>query len=359
MTRGQRVAGPRGQRAMAERRELELRAVRAVADAARTRPLGRWRTPLVLASTVDVLRAVESGVTVDELELPDVDDAMDALERSGASLPHDMDVDQLRGWVAAVRGASGELRTSAGIASGAIPTPGGTRVVELLPFTEPGADLRIEGTFGTVLANVKMTSDADAIVRHLGLHPDVPVVYASREAAADAARRGLTVVADEIDFSGGHPVVVDTGISVRELDGDLARAFEHPVSADDVQGIEHLVERLDGHPADWLPAATIAVVTLRTVSRLRAGQSIRSALDGFASDAARAGASAGAGKVMTVLSGEPILGLTGAIVVGAVVSGAREPWTTAAASERELRARAKHALKAPTSPTRRTSKWRA
>lgn len=135
------------------------------------------------------------------------------------------------GMVSLLQGFRAEQLVTELVASDALPTPPDTQMASLASATnEKGWDLVLDTPSGPVLANVKATSDATAVVEHLRMHPDVAVVYATSDAAAGAA--GAVVAGQPVEVidsgdpwpSADGPVVVDLGVSSEELRGDVVDA---------------------------------------------------------------------------------------------------------------------------------------
>ena len=275
---------------------------------------GRDRgAPLVVAA------AALDGLAADppDIELVGDGELAAAAGRAGIHLSAmtEAQAEQLRGYVSAVRGAAGENWVVDRLAAGDLPVPAGTDRVVLQDFTAPGADLVFYGTGGEILsaANVKVAADADVIIEHLSRYADsVPIVYATSDAAADAARRGLVVLdgqAGDVDFD--SPVVIDVGHSSGDFEAEVLEALDGVADAADF-GLGDL------------PWFSLGMIGLRALRRVQAGASRADALQETGRDAVRAGAVLAAGKAATELgAGDP---LTLAISVGV-------GWTASAAMD--------------------------
>ena len=208
---------------------------------------------------------------------------------------------------------------------------------------------------GPTLANVKMTSTADPLVEHLRRYPDVPLLYASTEAAADAAHHGLTVVGAGGPVPRG-PAVVDTGLSVTGLDAQLT-ALSPGIGAPPPHGGASIMHALAEGPLDglWdigaavahlaaplagiLPLGTLLTIGIR--AGLRSGARTPETSGTTRARLVRATASSLTAKGVTALSHEPTLGFVAAITTSIALGGlpgARHSWMTAAERERQVQA---------------------
>lgn len=164
------------------------------------------------------------------------------------------------GWLNALKGSLFELRVEQAVRSGAIDLPEGVHSFRLVDsFTTPGHDALLLDRSGNLadVVQLKASSNADLIVHHLHVHPQVESVWATTEAAHDAASRGL------------HGVM-DTGISDHDLSASVHGAMHgaHVLSAWDI---------LD----EIVPQTALAVIAARLVwdlaRRKPVGEALRSA----------------------------------------------------------------------------------
>lgn len=123
-------------------------------------------------------------------------------------------------------------------------------------FTTPGHDALLLDHSGNVvdLVQLKASSGADLIVHHLHAHPQVDTVWATTEAARDAASRGL------------HGVI-DTGIS----DHDLSPAVHGALHGAKVLGPWDVLDEI-------VPQAALALIVVRLVWDLWRRRSVETAL---------------------------------------------------------------------------------
>ena len=293
--------------AVTARAEEAVRSVRAS-------QAGRRRAPvlLIVGATIDSLRDAS-------VERPDVD-LIDQSELEQAASRANIDTgalevatqEELRGYWSAIRGAAGELHVTEQLASGELPLPVGTDTAQLEGFTVPGRDISFfVGDDYATAANVKIASSADVIVEHFARYAEtVPIVYASSDAAADAAERGYSVIdatQEWVDVDG--PVVVDIGVPSNEFDeivtGDLADA---PLDL----GVDLDADRiLDEFP--WLATGMIGV---RAVYRLAKGASAADVARATGRDATTAAAAITGGKLVATLGGPDPVSFAAGIAAG-------------------------------------------
>ncbi|MCB9379713.1 MAG: hypothetical protein H6513_03355 [Acidimicrobiaceae bacterium] len=306
----------------------------AIGDQAVEPYVGRRRTPdspllVIGAAALDGYFAAEGAV-----ELMGDGELVEAVTRAGL---HDFpfgtaEGERLRGALTALRGAVGEQWVLDHLTSGALASPVGASAAELMTFTHPGTDVVFTGDDGHVVAtaNVKIASSARVILDHFAAHPDVPIVYASSDAAADAARHGLQVLT-MTDAAGGHGhVVVDIGRSSVDFDHDVTSLLPETYGLDDVAFV---AEFLDNIP--WFSMGAIAV---RAIQRLQAGEARAAVLRDAGRDAtvASVGATA-AHAAASVASSElsvALVALTASSLTYAVTE-VRRSWVDASVGLRQ------------------------
>lgn len=252
---------------------------------------------------------------------------VEAAERAGVD---DFDLanatpEQLDGALITLRGALGEQWVNNAIDAGVLPTPHDARDVELLGFHEPGADLRFSDP-GSTDANVKVGEATSTLTHHVDRYPEVDVVYGSTDLADHAERLGIRVVDHtEASFAtDGEPVVVDIGRTAADFDAAIANDMAPPD---------------DG--GTTLPIFSAAILTWRTIGRIRRREPLTTALPDTARDIAISGASHAAARLANVAgAADPLTMLTGfATATGiAAVTTVRRNWLHQP-SEMALRAR--------------------
>ncbi|MGA1362961.1 MAG: hypothetical protein ACO36A_08570 [Ilumatobacteraceae bacterium] len=129
----------------------------------------------------------------------------------------DADASSRMGTLNRLQGYLGEQYALDLINSGQIPVPDGYVARLADSPNQPAWDLElVDPDSGAVVhAQVKISESAAAIREHFARNPDITLVYANSEAAADLADEGLvTVVERGADFpSGTGRIVVDMGVS--------------------------------------------------------------------------------------------------------------------------------------------------
>lgn len=257
----------------------------------------------------------------------------EAVTRSGLTefSPSDADDASTRGALILLRGVAGELWVHEALSAGGLPTPRGQPNAELLEFTTPGADLRFSGPSGEVLANVKISRDADVIIDHIAAHPHVPLIYASSDAAEDAGRRGLNVLSGTSTepFDLHDVTVVDIGRSSLDFDESLSDAWLGSDQATPTDG-----------PVPWF---LMAGVLFNAIRRYRQGQGPTSVVRGTVRDVTSGLAGLGVGKAAAGLgASEPIS--AGTAVLGAALWRAaldvRSEWSDAIVGDALVTSRA-------------------
>lgn len=287
----------------------------------------RTGVPLVVvAATLDGLSAQDAyGDLLSDQEL-----AL-AADRAGIDLasvdPSTME--ELRGYLSALRGAAGEHAVVSLLTTGALPAPAGADIVTLEPFTTPGVDLHFVGPGLDTAANVKIAADADVILAHFARYASqVPIVYASSDAAADAAERGLRVIAagDALDLAAG-PVVVDMGVASDTFDNEIIPYLDG----------SHVEDGLDLLPD--IPWFSVGMIAVRGIARIRAGASAAEAARQAGNDAVRAGVTLAAGKTASIVGLPDPATAAAAITAGMAASAAlevRRSWRAAALRDSQL-----------------------
>jgi len=178
--------------------------------------------------------------------------------------------------------------------------PAGTTTAQLLGFTQPGSDLAFTDADGNLIAqaNVKIAQSARVIREHFDRHPDVPIVYASSDAAQDAQRLGFQVILGGDVPESVDQVVIDIGRSSEAFDQEIAAGLGLGEWAADQASA---LDLLDAVP--WFSTAAIAV---RAIQRLRAGASRAEVLRESGRDVTVAAAGIASGKIAaSATSSEP------------------------------------------------------
>lgn len=223
---------------MADLRELaiEARQRRTVPlhvgwDRCKDRARRHGRAAVLYSAVLSVDELLDAGI--DELP-PDV---RAALERAAPGfdireLEH-YPQESIDGLVQTVKGALFEQEVAAGLVDGElgdVRLPSGAIPV-LGDFTTPGSDLVIQRD-GDVLTQVqlKASASADDIAEHLRRFPEVDTVYATHEAALDAAVRGLQVE--------------DTHLADADLVDRVASAFHDQASTSIGEVLDEVVPQL-------------------------------------------------------------------------------------------------------------------
>jgi hypothetical protein len=313
-----------------------------------SRPVGDWSgsIPVSVVTTIDAVRAGVNGstVTTSDVFSGDEKQLLEALERSSVSVENlqSSDVDTLVNELNKATGAAFELDVQESIRAGELAVPPGTTRVELVSFTNPGADFRFLDADGNTidLMNTKASLGHEVIARHFAEHPDVRYVFATHEAAESAAQAGFEVV----DGLGGSlpvsegPLVVDTGKSAQEF----RDAFQEFVTdgdggvldSSDVVGI-----------IEYLPFFTVGYVAYRAYRRHKRGMPLAQKKVALLRDSIRSG-SAYAVAVGLQSVGVPIpVILTGAMLSASAINGVfqvRDEWGAIAIQEHALASRLEH-----------------
>jgi len=287
----------------------------------RSMPVGSWSgsIPVVVAGVADASIA-HHRVGSDVGSMLSDDKVNEILDRSKVSLGHlhSVDPETVRNAFNKAVGAAFEIDVHNGLQSGVIHAPVGTEVVHQYSYTNPGADFGFSGIdkYSDVLMNTKASTHYAIIAKHFAEHPTVNYVYATHEAAVDAARHGFHVVdglhspVPLVD----HPIVVDTGISAvgyHDSLTDIATSHHHHLFGFiDVDGI------LDNVP--WI---TLGLLTYRAYRRHASGLSSEENRTQALRDVGRSAAAYGA-VVLLQHVGVPIpVTMMGSMFAAATVNG--------------------------------------
>lgn len=263
-----------------------------------------------------------------------------ALDRAGlADFGFDSaDEESLRGAMNLLRGVAGELVVAERLTGGDIAGPIGGDGFSLLGFHEPGADLHFVVDGAVRAANVKISNSANIIVEHFEQHAEVPVVFASSDAARAAADAGITVVhsSESFKWPKDGQLVVDIGVESHEIEQSLLAQL-------DDSGIS--IGILDSTP--WFTLAAVVWNAARGVSRGEAAGTVaRRAVDDSVSGAVAltVGRLLGAAGATEPISAVGVL-LSSAVWRSAV--GLRTSWTEAASGDLAVAIRAERLLAQP------------
>jgi hypothetical protein len=301
-------------------------------DHASTTRLGRIRvastTPAVRPPLLVMAASGVDGLRIEQLDADGVaplDDIELQLAASRAGLDgfdlRDGETERIRGALTALRGSVGEHWVLDRLRSRHLPIPERAVAVEMLPFTTPGVDLVFTDATGATVgsANVKVAGTANVVMRHFDRHPDVTIVYATSDAAADAAVRGIHVVGPGGSLPTQVPVVIDIGRDSSDFDHQIRDTLAGSTNADGWDLV------------DLMPWTSTAVIGIRALLRLQAGlprQDI-ARLAGREATAASAATSA-AHLASRLTNSEPSVALI-AMATSAIAFGAldvRHSWTT-------------------------------
>ena len=282
----------------------------------RSQSVGTWQgtLPVVAAGMLDVMhiRAETGNEATPSLQ--------GALNRSKVSSDHltSHDPDTVRNAISKAKGAALEIDVHGAFQSGALHAPVGTDSVEQLSFTNPGADFAFHDSHGKVLAlmNTKASNSYEIIAKHFVEHPDVNYVYATHEAAVDAAKHGMQVI-DGVHGSVPlvhHHVVVDTGFTSHEYE----QAIAHMTSSH-----EHgIFGFFDGDGImDNIPWITVGLLAYRTYKRHGSGMTTAENKAQAIRDVGRSGAAYGAATLLQH-AGVPVpVTMAGTMFAAASVQG--------------------------------------
>lgn len=315
-------------RAVVERFERTARAARESHARSSLGPsgVGRGQSPLVVvaATGLDGLRL--EHLDRDGVELLGDSELALAAERAGLS-GFDLqgeDAERVRGALTAIRGSVGEHWVLDRLRQGILPVPEGAASAEMLPFTTPGIDLVFTNADGVEVgaANIKVAASADVVMRHFERYPDVSVVYATSDAAADAAARGVRVIGSGDMLPTGSPVVVDISHTSEQFDAQIREAIKH--------GGDHFGPIDDG-AIEMLPWLSSGAIGVRALLRVRAGMPARDVARNAGREGVAAGTAATAAQLASRLTAsEPSVALV-AMVTSALTFGAldvRRSWTS-------------------------------
>ena len=293
---------------------------RRVADY-RAVPIKEWTgtIPVVAAAVADAV-LFHQQVHSDIGSMLSDDQVSAILNRSRVTFDHlhSVDPDTVRNAFNKAVGAAFEIDVQHGLQSGQIHAPLGTSAVHQYSYTNPGADFGFSGIkdHGDVLMNTKASTHYALIAKHFAEHPAVNYVYATHEAAVDAARHGFHVV----DGLHGpiplvdHPIVVDTGISAigyHDSLADVAASHHH-----------HLLGLIDMHGIlENIPWITVGLLTYRAYRRHSKGISADENRAQSVRDVGRSGAAYGA-AVLLQHAGVPVpVTVVGSMFSAAAVNG--------------------------------------
>lgn len=283
-----------------DRRRLVERLERMAREASsyRSRPVGEWSgtLPVVAAGFSDALMQsahlgsdLGSSLSIQELH--------EAMDRSGVAVDHlrSADLDTVRNAVNKAVGSAFEIDVRNALQAGELHAPVGTDHFQQYSFTNPGADFGFSGIDGhrQILMNTKASLGYSVIQNHFVEYPHVNYVYATHEAAVEAARHGVQVV----DGVHGvipvvdHPIVIDTGMSA----SDYRHAFNDLVSSDH----HHLFGWFgDDSVLGHVPWITLGLLTYRAARRHNSGMAIAENKRQGLRDLSRSGAAYGAATVL-------------------------------------------------------------
>lgn len=244
------------------------------------------------------------------------------------------DSSRLRGALTALRGAVGERWVLGQLQGRQLPTPEGAVAAELLPFNTPGVDIVFTDRKGELVgsANVKVASTADVVARHFERHPNVSIIYATSDAAADASARGIRVVESNDMVISRPPVVVDIGRSSSDFDHQIGETLA-------TGGVAR-----DGW-IDLVPWASSAAIGVRAMLRLCAGTPSREVALHAGREATTAGSATTIAHLASrVTNSEPTVALLAMVASATTIGtlGARRSWTTLANQLIQLAANAEN-----------------
>jgi hypothetical protein len=313
---------------MEERRRIVERAEKMARDSIASRPSRAGRERALLVYATPALDVLTTPVVTDNVDLLGDSELAVAAERAnvGHFDWHTAEAESVRGALTALRGAAGEYWVLERLASGELAMPAGAVAVELMAHHHPGVDLRFTDAMGdtVALANVKVAMNETVVLRHFGTYPDVPLVYATSDAAAGVGRHGIVVETGGTLETVSEPTVVDIGVLSTEFDDQIGGALAGGGIAE--------AQFFSSFP--WFSSVAIMY---RAVQRVHAGEARAEVLLEVAGDGGRAGGGYLAGSVVAGATGSPLAGLPAAIV-GAWAVGAtldvRKVWAGAVDSDR-------------------------
>lgn len=308
-------------------------------------PLWDGTVPIAVAGVMDALRFSKVDVSLGGSDVTH-QEFVDALNRTHVDPQtlQDHVVERARGGFIAVRGAYFENHLVEGIRDRTIPLPKGVDHVQLNSFTHPGSDLTMFGDHGQVIveANAKAASSAAVILEHFERYPDVPVVYATTEAAQDAARHGIRVIGSGTKsfILDGHPTVIDIGETAASYDQQLhALASGHHESFLHFFGAHDLLSHIP-----WISGGVIA---FRMFRRYQAGMERADNLQQLGRESARSASALAVGGILQH-AGVPIpVTVIGTLCAASAAQGAfdvRDSWSMLSAQETLISQRAQSLL---------------
>lgn len=158
----------------------------------------------------------------------------------------------LRGLVSTLTGALFELEVARATDAGVLELPDGVEHLRLGSFDTPGWDAELLDAHGRVVDHIqlKASDDAGVVVSHLLAHPDVPRVWTTAEAAADAHRIGLAVT--------------DTGIANEQLRDRVTAAVEDATTVTWGELVDEII-----------PQVTLVVLAAVGILRVARGEPVR------------------------------------------------------------------------------------
>lgn len=260
-----------------------------------------------------------------------------ALDRSGLSADQLPDnAESINGVLNSAVGSAFELDVNGMFDAGELPLPDGATGVRLLGRTHPGADFEFVNDSGDVVAlmNTKASSGYSIISEHFEKYPEVNYVFATHDAAMNAAEHGYTVIDAA---SGSLPltsdlVVVDVGTESTEYQDAF---FE--MAADQDGG---LLGFLDGDSiVDNLPWITLGVLAYRTINRRNNGMEFSENKKELIRDSMTSGTVYGVSGALQALGVPMPITITTSMFSSAVVRGvfrARDDWASLVATESAL-----------------------
>lgn len=136
----------------------------------------------------------------------------------------------LQGFFNAATGSDFELKVEKLMKSGKLPLPQGVHSAQLLDFTNPGSDLSFLDKHGSVVgqAQIKCSISAQPILEHIKKYPGIDVIYASHDAAVDAAKHHIQVIGIHDHIPAVHgPIVVNVGVKASAIHDHIADALHH------------------------------------------------------------------------------------------------------------------------------------
>ena len=296
----------------------------------RSRVTGR-RTSVDLGTAVDVWAGwgplVGTSGHFDALEPPQLGQALERANLADFGF-ESAGEESLSGALVLLRGVAGELLVIDSLSAGEFAGPRGCTSAELLGFYEPGSDIRFEVNGRYVNANVKIADGSRPIAEHFAAHPQVPVVFASADAASAARNDGFAVVDGRSSFvwPENEQLVVDIGITSEEIEQSLTAALG--LTSPLVIGLE------------FIPLATIASIIVRAIAALRRKEELSQVLIRARRDSIAGVAGLTTGNVLSSVGAAEPLSAAGALLGTALWRSAleiRSNWGEAVTADLALR----------------------